>query len=149
MVQPCGGKMAKKLTRQESDRLYQLDDERHSQKEISDIICREFNRETLDRSTIRRHLKNRAALGSPLPNASQFCDRGYHSWIVETIVSTTTIANTSGDGAAGYMLNTGTKRTCRECGWVEETTIAVGDNERVVTPRPRTGRPAPYVGERP
>ncbi len=71
--------MAKQLNHQEVDRLYQLDDGRQSQKEISDIICREFNRETLDRSTIRRHLKNRDVVESTLPNAPGFCDRGHHS----------------------------------------------------------------------
>lgn len=139
--------MAKELTRQELDRLYQLDDERYSQKEISDIICREFNRETLDCSTIRRHLKNRAVFGRTLPITSRFCDLGHHLWVVETIVSKTTIPKTSGDGPAGYMLNTATRRTCRECGRVEETTLAMGEKERVVPPRPRIGRLAPGVGE--
>lgn len=140
--------MAKQLSRPELDRLYQLDEDRHSQKEISDVICREFNRETLDRSTIRRYLKQQAVVGRTLPITSRFCDLGHHLWVVETIVSKTTIPKTSGDGAAGYMVNAGTRRTCRECGCVEETPIADGENERVVPPRPRIGLRAPCADGR-
>ena len=148
MVQPCGGKMAKQLTQPELGRIYQLDDERHSQKEISDIICREFNRETLDRSTVRRHLKGRVSrekINSPI---TSFCGRGYHSWVVEPVASSTAILNADGTGGAGYLLNTGTRRTCRECGFVEETSMAIGKNKRVVPPRPRIGHRAPYADER-
>ena len=141
--------MAKQLTHEELDRLYQLDDDGHSHKEIADIICREFHRETLDRSTIYRRLKQRAESTKVTALTASFCDRGHHSWVVESIVSSTTIPKTGGDGAAGYLVNTGTRRTCRDCGCVEETTMAIGENKRVVPPRLRTGRPTPYVGERP
>lgn len=141
--------MAKKLTHEELNRLYQLNDDGYFQKEMSDVICREFDRETLDRSTIYRHLKARVSGMKMTALITGFCDRGYHSWVVEPLVSSTTISNTHGYGAAGHLVNTGTRRTCRDCGCVEETTMAVGENKRVVPPRPRIGRPTPYVGERP
>lgn len=149
MLQRQGGEMAKRLTRDELERLFQLDDEGRSYKEMADIICEEFNRETLDRSTIYRHLKSRLS-GKKMTSLTEgFCDRGYHSWVVEPLMSSTTIPNASEKGAAGYLVNTGTRRTCRDCGFVEETTMVVGRHKRVVPPRSRIGLPSPYVGERP
>ena len=47
--------MARPLTNDEITRMHHLDEEGASDKVIADQICREFNRETLDRSTIHRH----------------------------------------------------------------------------------------------
>ena len=141
--------MAQKLTHEELGRLFQLDDDGYSHKEIADTICEEFNRETLDRSTIYRHLNRRSNKKWMTALTTGFCDRGFHSWVVEPLVSTTTIPKVRGNGAAGYMVNTGQRRTCRDCGCVEETTMAVRGNKRVVPTRPRIGLPTPYVGERP
>ena len=141
--------MAKKLTREELDRLFQLNDDGYSYKEIADIICREFNRETLDRTTIYRHLKNRLKLKKAAKITESFCDRGYHSWVLEALVSGTKIPSANGEGAAGYLVNTGTRKTCRDCGRVDETPMPMGENKRVVPVRTRIGRPTPYAGERP
>ena len=46
--------MARRLSEEEEDRIRELDQNRASDKEIADIVCREFNRETRDRSTIHR-----------------------------------------------------------------------------------------------
>ena len=47
--------MARPLTNDEITQMHHLDKEGASDKAIADQICREFNRETLDRSTIHRH----------------------------------------------------------------------------------------------
>ena len=140
--------MAKKLTHAELDRLFQLDDEGRSYKEMADIVCQEFNRETLDRSTIYRRLNGRLNRENITVLTASFCDRGHHSWVVEPIISSTTMRNSGEPTGAGYLLNTGTRRTCRDCGCIEETAMVVGDTKRVVPLRSRIGRPTPYAGER-
>ena len=141
--------MAKQLTREELDRLFQLADEGRSYKEMADIICNEFHRETLDRSTIYRHMKGRLKSKRKAVITESFCNRGHHSWVEESIVSLTTMLSPGADTGAGYLLNTGARRTCRECGYVDETTMVVGENKWVVPRRSRIGHPTPYAGERP
>ena len=143
------GEMAKQLTREELDRLFQLNDERYSYKEMADIICEEFNRETLDRSTIYRNLKTQVNYKKMAALTKGFCNRGHHSWVVESVVSSNSIRNSNGQVESGYLVNIGTRRTCRDCGRVEETPMPIRENKRVVPRRSRIGRPNPYVGERP
>lgn len=147
MLQALGGEMANHLTHEELDRLYQLNDQGYFQKEVSEIICREFNRETMDRTTIYRRLKQRTKKKEVSAFTPSFCGRGHHLWVVESIVSTTTIPGPGGKGAAGSMLNSGVRRSCRDCGRIEETTRVAGIDERVIPPR--TGRLTPCVGEHP
>jgi len=125
MMQTSGDKIAKQLTLEELDQLIQLADDGRSYKEMADIICNEFHRETLDRSTIYRHLKGRLKSKRKAVITESFCNLGHHSWVEESIVSSTTVLNPGGATGAGYLLNTGARRTCRDCGYVDETTMVV------------------------
>ena len=52
-----GYMVAKPLSKEEDGWIFELDQKGFSQKEIQDRICKEFNRETLDRSTLHRSLR--------------------------------------------------------------------------------------------
>ena len=133
--------MAKPLTHKELGRLFQLNDEGTSYKEMADVICREFGRETLDRTTIYRKLKSRLNRKKAAKITESFCDRGYHSWVLEPLVSRTKIPSANGEGAAGYLVNTGTRKTCRDRGQFEETSVQIGEHKRVAPIRTKFVRP--------
>ena len=73
--------------------MHHLDEEGASDKVIADQICREFNRETLDRSTIHRHRQRFPSLRKKLSpmhlpvtplqqEAFERCQVGDHGWMV-------------------------------------------------------------------
>ena len=88
--------MAGQTTQEEKYRIFELDQAGFSQKEIADLICKDFNRETLERSTIRRtlgskknrdswHMSRSLKIRPPTTPRQQIfwekCDRGDHSWM--------------------------------------------------------------------
>ena len=84
-----GGKV-RNLTEEELELMYRLKDGNYSEKEISDIVCLAFDRETLDRSTISRRMKKRDRQKRLRPIleiekvAYSRCLAGDHSWIMDS-----------------------------------------------------------------
>jgi len=134
-----GGKvMAGQTSQEEKYRIFELDQAGCSQKEIPDLICKEFNRETLDRSTIRRILgseKHRnswhlnRALKKRLPTTPrqqmfrEKCDLGDHSWMNLQDTESCTVY-VGDEPPKGVLLGAYGKRTsiatCWFCGFTTE-----------------------------
>ena len=81
--------MARHLSLEEKKRIDELGRSGASDKEISDQICREFNRETLNRTTLNR-LRRQQRSSSPMhlpvtplqQEAFERCQVGDHGWMV-------------------------------------------------------------------
>ena len=119
--------MASRLTVGEKFRLYELADEGRTHKEISDTMCREFARDTLDRTTVQQWLRKR-----PAGQTSKYlCARGLHSWVRETLSRLTSFgAKDSQRQPAGYFVNVGKRKTCGYCGEIAVSPPMVkGDGE--------------------
>ena len=134
--------MARHLSLKEKMRIDELGRSGASDKEISDQICREFNRETLDRTTLNR-LRRRQRFPSPMhlpvtplqQEAFERCQvrseeypEGDHGWMVrgELFVDCYTPACLSGgEYPTGELIEEKygkrtTTRTCWFCGFTTE-----------------------------
>ena len=138
--------MARPVTNDEITWMHHLDEEGASDKVIADQICREFNRETLDRSTIHRHRQQFPSLRKKLllkklpvtplqQEAFERCQvrserypEGDHGWMIrgERFVDSYTVNWLSGaDWPKGELVVEAygkwtTTRACWFCGFTTE-----------------------------
>ena len=121
--------MGRRLTEEEKDHIYALADQGKTNKEIIDELSKEFYIWP-DRSTVQRVLARRPRGQS----IRDFCARGAHIWVKETLSSLTSFgAKDSQRQPAGYFVNVGKRKTCRYCGEIAPPPPMVkGDGEEVI-----------------
>lgn len=103
--------MARRVSIKEKARIIELVRGDASDKEISDTICREFDRHTLDRSTIRairKEIPLSPTLNLPTtPTQRRFwerCQAGDHSWMIGFLTTESFSVEILGEDLRGELV---------------------------------------------
>jgi len=131
-VLQLGGELTKPLSNEEKGLIYELHNNGISDKEIADQVCKKFNRETLDRTTIYRlrqvFVPNKWL--PKLPSQQRFwerCNLGDHTWMERVVVPECSTENMISsdeppkEGLLTWEYGKWTSRmTCCFCGFTTE-----------------------------